>query len=146
MFRSAREGDTMRMGKASVFLVFVLLYGASLGSAEEKKVKQTGTFSSLTYNREGGDVVGAEIKIVATRKGFQGALQIAEGGPSPLMVVDVLFEKDRVRFKIPESYPEYGGGVFEGQIDAKGISGAFTFRGVRGDKENLIRGRSYWDK
>ena len=42
----------MRMGKASVFLVFVLLYGASLGSAEEKKVKQTGTFSSLTYNRQ----------------------------------------------------------------------------------------------
>jgi hypothetical protein len=100
----------------------------------------------LTYHQEGGDLLGAEIKVVLTRKGFQGALQIAEGGPSPLMVVDVLFDKDQVKFKIPESYSLYGGGLFEGKIDSKGLSGAFTFRGVKGDKEILLRGCSYWDK
>src|SRR5207247_9716791 len=134
------------VGMIFAFLIFVGHYGTSGGCAEEKKVKQTGTFSSHSYNREGGDLVGAEIKIVATKKGFQGALQIAEGGPSPLMLVDVLFDKDQVKFKIPESYSQYGGGVFEGKIDSKGLSGAFTFRGVRGEKENLIRGCGYWDK
>jgi len=34
------------------------------------------------------------------------------------MVVDVFFEKDKVRFAIPKSYPQYGGGVFEGQVDS----------------------------
>ena len=62
------------------------------------------------------------------------------------MVVDVLFDKDQIKFKIPESYSQYGGGVFEGKIDSKELSGTFTFRGVRGDKEILIRGCSYWDK
>ena len=56
------------------------------------------------------------------------------------MVVDVLFDKDQIKFKIPESYSQYGGGVFEGKIDSKELSGTFTFRGVRGDKEILIRG------
>ena len=136
----------MRIATVSAFLILALLCGGSVDSAEDKKVKQTGTFSSLAYNREGGDLIGAEIKIVPTRKGFQGALQIAEGGPSPLMVVDVLFDRDHVKFKIPESYSLYGGGLFEGKIDSKGISGAFTFSGVRGDKEVLLRGCSYWDK
>jgi hypothetical protein len=144
MFQSARKRHSMR--KALVFLICLLLCGASVGFTEEKKIKYTGTFSNLTYHREAGDLLGVEIKIVATRKGYQGALQIAEGGPSPLMVVDVFFEKDRVRFEIPKSYPQYGGGVFEGQIDSRGIRGAFKFGEVKGNQENLVRGRSYWDK
>lgn len=144
MLQSARKEDTMR--KALALLISLSLYSASVGFTEEKKIKYTGTFSTLAYNREGGDLLGAEIKIVATRKGYQGALQIAEGGPSPLMVVDVFFEKDKVKFEVPKSYPQYGGGVFEGQIDTTGIRGAFVFGGVRGDQEHLVRGRSYWDK
>jgi hypothetical protein len=136
----------MSMRKASVVLISLVVYSASVGFAEEKRVRYTGTFSSLTYNQKGGDLLGAEIKIVATRKGFQGALQIAEGGPSMLMVVDVILERDKVRFEIPEFYPQYGGGLFEGRIDSRGIKGVFTFGGVRGSEETLIRGRSYWDR
>lgn len=123
-----------------------MFYGVLPGFAGDAKLKYTGTFSSLEYNQEGGDLLGVEIKIVQTRKGYQGALQIAEGGPSQLMVVDVFFDKDNVRFEIPKSYTEYGGGIFEGKIDSKGIKGAFRFKGKVGDQETLVHGRSYWDK
>ncbi len=105
-----------------------------------------GTFSSLRFSTEGRDLLGVELKIVPTRKGYQGALQIAEGGPSEMMVVDVAVRKNNtIRFDIPASYPFYGGGTFEGTLDSKGITGRFTFRGVTGDLERLVRGRSYWD-
>jgi hypothetical protein len=107
----------------------------------------TGTFSSLRFNTEGGeDLLGVELKIVPTRKGYQGALQIAEGGPSEIMVVDVQLRKNNtIRFNIPVSYPFYGGGTFEGMVDSRGITGRFTFVGATGDPERLVRGRSYWD-
>jgi hypothetical protein len=106
----------------------------------------TGTFSSLRFNTEGRDLLGVELKIVPTRKGYHGALQIAEGGPSEMMVVDVAVRKNNaIRFDIPASYPFYGGGTFEGTLDSKGITGRFTFGGVTGDLERLVRGRSYWD-
>ena len=104
------------------------------------------TFSNLQYNEEGSDLLGAEIKIVLTKNGYQGALQIAEGGPSQFMVVNVIFEKNTVRFHIPTSYPIYGGGTFEGKIDPQKIRGRFRFDGKAWDQEDLTRGRSYWDK
>jgi hypothetical protein len=106
----------------------------------------TGTFSSLRFNTERRDLRGVELKIVPTRTGYQGALQIAEGGPSEMMVVDVAVRRhNTIRFDIPASYPFYGGGTFEGTLDSTGITGRFTFRAVTGDLERLVRGRSYWD-
>ena len=90
-------------------------------------------------------MLGAEIKIALTRRGYQGVLQIAEGRPSELMLVDVTVEGNRIRFNIPTTYEQYGGGAFEGTIDDKGINGRFTIKGVKGDLERLLRGKSYWD-
>lgn len=106
----------------------------------------TGTFSSLRFNTKAEHLLGVELKIVLTRKGYQGALQIAEGGLSEIMVVDVQLRRNNtIRFNIPVSYPFYGGGTFEGRVDSKGITGDFTFVGVTGNPERLVRGRSYWD-
>jgi hypothetical protein len=92
------------------------------------------------------NLLGVELKIVSTRKGYQGALQIAERGLSEIMVVDgQLRRNNTIRFNIPVSYPFYGGGTFEGRVDSKGITGDFTFVGVTGNPERLVRGRSYWD-
>ncbi len=105
-----------------------------------------GTFSNLRSNTEAGDLRGVELKIVPTLNGHQGALQIAEGSPSEIMVVDVAVRKNNaIHFSIPASYPFYGGGTFEGTLDSKGITGRFTFVGVTGDVARLVRGRSYWD-
>jgi len=136
----------MKLNNIFVFLVCCTAFGYSPGFAENPKLRYTGTFSSLEYHQEGGDLLGVEIKIVPTRKGHQGVLQIAEGGPSQLMIVEVFFEKDNVRFQIPNTYSEYGGEIFEGKISSKGIRGAFRSKGETGNRENLIRKCSYWDK
>jgi hypothetical protein len=122
----------------------LLILAASAHAKSE--ISLTGTFSSLRFNTEGRDLRGVELKIVPTRTGYQGALQIAEGGPSEMMVVDVAVRRhNTIRFDIPASYPFYGGGTFEGTLDSTGITGRFTFRAVTGDLERLVRGRSYWD-
>ena len=120
----------------------------ALGTSAHAKseIWLTGTFSSLRFNTERRDLRGVELKIVPTRTGYQGALQIAEGGLSDIMVVDVQLRRNNtIRFNIPVSYPFYGGGTFEGRVDSKGITGDFTFVGVTGNPERLVRGRSYWD-
>jgi uncharacterized protein len=84
--------------------------------------------------------------VPARGRGFQGALQIAEGAPSELMVVDVTVEKNKIGFRIPEPYPIYGGGTFEGVIEPAAIRGHFTFGGAVNEEISLKRGRGYWDK
>lgn len=101
----------------------------------------------MRYSTRSGDRGGVEIKIFPARgHGFQGALQIAEGSPSELMVVDVIVEQNRISFRIPNSYPIYGGGTFEGVIEPAAIRGKFTFGGGVNEEISLKRGRGYWDK
>ena len=130
----------------SLLLTCLIIFVSTAAWSVDTKIKYTGTFTSLEYNKEGGDLLGEEIKIVVTRKGYQGALQISEGGPSQLMLVDVFFDKNQIRFEIPSSYPTYGGGVFEGKIDDKGIRGVLKFKGGADNSVKWVRGRSYWDK
>ncbi|TMI23115.1 hypothetical protein E6H36_11440 [Candidatus Bathyarchaeota archaeon] len=142
---SFKRGTTMKVIKMISFVMCLLLAGLPEALGKDREIKYTGTFSNLEYNQEGGDLLGIEIKIVPTRKGYQGAIQIAEGGPSELMVVDVFFQGDRVKFQIPSSYKSYGGGVFEGTIDSHGMKGRLSFKGGTGDNETSIRRHSYWD-
>jgi hypothetical protein len=114
-----------------------------------------GTFTNLRYSRESGDLLGAEIKIVPVtlRDGgpgqheptFQGALQIAEGEPSEIMVVRIRLDGSKISFEIPKPYPLYGGGTFAGSVEGTVIVGRFTFRGAVGDEVRLRRGRGYWE-
>jgi hypothetical protein len=132
----------------------LIALGSSVATAEQFDVR--GTFANFRYSREAGDLLGAEIKMVPvirpfdpTRKyeaAFQGALQIAEGAPSQIMIVDIKIDGDKISFVIPERYPVYGGGKFEGALDAQAIKGRFTIGGVIGDEQRLQRGRGYWDK
>src|SRR2546426_11644472 len=96
---------------AYLAVCFVSLASPTWAAAETSKVRVVGTYTNLRYSTGSGDLGGVEIKIVPARgRGFQGALQIAEGAPSELMVVDVLVEKNKISFRIPNSYPIYGGG------------------------------------
>lgn len=130
--------------KCSLILFCLLFYGFFIGEAAEK-IKYTGTFSSFKFNKESGDLSGVEIKIVLTRKGYQGVLQIAEGGPSQLIVVNINVENENISFEIPKSYPDYGGQSFKGKIDNNSITGNFILNGEVMDKEKLIHKHSYWD-
>ena len=129
-----------------VVVTLYCLLAVAASSHAKAGIWLPGTFSSLRFSAGAGDLRGVELKIVPTRTGYQGALQIAEGGPSEIMVVDVAVRRNNtIRFDIPVGYPFYGGGTFEGTVDSKGITGRFTFTGVTGDVERLVRGRSYWD-
>ncbi len=126
---------------------FLSLASSAWVAAETSKVRVVGTYTNLRYSSGSGDLGGVEIKIVPARgRGLQGALQIAEGAPSELMVVDVIVEKNKIRFRIPNSYPIYGGGTFEGVIEPAAIRGQFTFGEAVNEEISLKRERGYWDK
>lgn len=132
--------------KLLLLIALLVLFGSPHAFSRDAKPKYAGTFTSLEYNEEGGDLLGEELRIVLAKKGYQATLQIAEGEPSQLMVVDVIFDKIKLKFVIPDSYPDYGGGVFEGTIDASGIRGVLKFKGGASNTVKWKRGRSYWDK
>jgi hypothetical protein len=106
--------------------------------------KNTGTFSSLYYHKESGDLLGYEIRIVYTRHEYQGTFQAAEGEPDDLILIrSIMINDNKVRFLIPG--PSLYEGEFVGQITDKGLTGTLTLRnGVKNDI-GLKRQRSYWD-
>lgn len=124
-----------------LFLVVVFTW---IGISSSKEIKYTGTFSSLRYHDESGDLLGAELRIVYTRLGYQGVLQIAEGGAGELILIPSLtFNNEKMSFKISE--PGKYRGVFEGTITQEGIVGVFNY--VTGGvlRLDLKRKPSYWD-
>lgn len=53
-----------------------------------------GTYSSLTYNSESGDLNGYEVEFIPTNKGLKAVVQIAEGEVDGIQVVNVVQKKD----------------------------------------------------
>ncbi len=97
----------------------------------------------MQYIEEAGDVVGYEIKIVFTGTSFQGAMQIAEGVPGPLIVVEVEAEGEQIRFSIPDS-STYAG-EFTGTVEKGFLKGELRFKSGATEKLKLPRTKSYWD-
>jgi hypothetical protein len=129
--------------RASVMVVALLLFGFAPASCAQQTAKITGTYTNMHFNREGGDLLGQELKIVRTRKGYQGALQFAEGGAGELIIVEVNLEGDRISFVIPDSYADAG--QFNGTIQNGVIRGLFKFKGGGEERVELKKGKSYWD-
>jgi hypothetical protein len=70
-------------------------------------------------------------------------LQLAEGDPEDLAVVDVELKGNAISFSVPDT--DAHAGRFAGTIDSGAIRGQFKFK--RGGIENVIlkKGKSYWD-
>lgn len=56
----------------------------------------TGTYSSLKYNSESGDLSGYEIQIVPVVGGYRAILQLAEGEVTDVVVSDASVDKNGV--------------------------------------------------
>lgn len=126
---------------ALTLLVFVL---SQTGQAQQQETPRiTGTYSNMYYNQEGGDVLGDEIRIVATPKGYQGVLQFAEGVPGDLFIVDVKAAEKTISFAIPGS--SIYSGAFTGTVENGVLKGEFRFKSGASEKVSLPRGKSYWD-
>jgi hypothetical protein len=125
--------------------LYVLFLGFTVGGGQETKaspVKLTGTFSSLQFNDESGDLLGAEIKIVPIKdENYQGVIQIAEGEPSDLLVVNVIYSGESIEFIVPKPYE----GKFTGKISTKGIVGKLVYPNGGEMPLNMPRKKSYWD-
>ena len=104
----------------------------------------TGTYSNLTYNEEGGDLLGWEIQLIPSRNGFKAVVQFAEGGEPDVALADVAVSGGQVHFVL--SAPFFPPGEFDGTVSPKGLEGAFKDKG--GSPEHLVlpRGTSYWQR
>lgn len=139
-------------GALACAVVLTLATGPTNGRAASRAEKRpsthlklTGTFSSLAYNQEGGDVVGAEIRIVGARRGLQATVQIAEGSASNLVLVDRILAapSGKISFVLPPNDLELRS--FEAVVTAKELDGTWTYTDARIERVKLRRGRSYWD-
>jgi hypothetical protein len=135
-------GSTLLIRRSALTTVFLFLGLASFSNAQQTP-KITGTYTSMRFNKEGGDLLGQELKIVLTRKGYQGALQFAEGGAGELIIVEIHIEADKINFALPDTSPDAG--QFSGTIQNGVIRGLFRFKGGGEEKVELKRGKSYWD-
>ena len=133
--------STAYLGLLLVAFMYVTLT-LTLGGQTAPRI--TGTYTNMSYIKEAGDVVGYEIKIVFTEDAFQGALQIAEGVPGKLILVEVQSSSTKISFSIPDSSGPYAG-QFIGTIEKSALKGEFRFKHGGSDKVELRRGKSYWD-
>jgi len=109
-----------------------------------KRARITGTFSSLRYHDESGDVLGTEVRIVAGRHGFQATIQVAEGSPSNLVLVPTVeaTPDGRIRFVLPPN--DLTLKSFDGVVSDADLSGTWTYSDGRTERIHLKRGESYW--
>lgn len=130
-----------RIGVVGLALASLVFAWPAMAPAE-RPASPTGTFSSMYYNEEGGDLIGTEIRIVYTRNGFQGTIQDAEGEPDELILFTATIDGDN-NFTISYTSPSTGNPVT--------ISGRITEAGLETQTEwwtggkILKRAPSYWD-
>ncbi len=123
-------------------LVAGTAFGVHASPRTETEPRVTGTYSDMHYIQQSGDVLGTELKIVFTGSMFQGALQIAQGPPGELIMVNVE-SKDLIQFTMPDDceYP----GNFSGTVSKGWLRGKFQYKNGFTETVALRRGKSYWD-
>lgn len=129
----------------SLALLVILSFFAinhTLAVANGEGIKHTGTFSSMYFNEEGGDLLGIELKIVLTDNGYQGVFQQGQGVASELSIVKPIIQGNSII--IP---------FFEGDKKVGEFKGLYTDFGIiPKDQTNqdwwwrLKRQPSYWDQ
>jgi len=135
-----RSGTIWLMAAAAISL----LHADSHSETAPLPVKPTGTFTSLHYHQEAGDLLGTEVRIVRTARGYQAAVQISEGSPSSLYLADATIRENQISFTLEDAEP-YSGGIFTGIISSTGLTGTLRFPSGGKDAIDLKRGKSYWD-
>jgi hypothetical protein len=134
---------TLHRPRSQILVLAFLFCCVASFSALSKKVapavKLTGMFSDLTYNTEGGDLLGEEIFVVTTNKGYQVIYQQSEGEPQVPVVVPATMMGHALSFTVPAEVS--GVGTFTGTVHAHDLTGTFSGSGM---KVRLVRKNSYW--
>ena len=106
------------MRSALSVLTIAVVLSATAWAAEPRP---TGIFSDLTYNSEGGDLLGAELLIVPGPVAF---VQLSEGDAPFTALVPVTISGAKIEFHVP-GYTGAPNLRFVGTLDAQGISGSW---------------------
>ncbi len=121
----------------------IALLSAMLVTVAVPDLRIAGTYSSLAYHEEGGDLLGYEVRIIPTNKGLRAVVQIAEGGAGEVNVVQVVQTGETLAFNIPLA--DDAPARFEGKVTARGLEGTVTFPSGASERLILRRSVSYWD-
>jgi hypothetical protein len=130
------------VASATKGLVFFLLLMSAFGAfASGRRI--TGTYSSLQYNAQSGDVLGYEVLIIPTDVGYEAVVQVAEGGPGQVYICQVMQKGDTISFDITLSSGAKGS--FAGEVTGNLLVGDILSPSGK-EHVQLKRGTSYWDK
>lgn len=127
---------------------FCLLLLAFSASTAQQRPRITGFFTDMHYIEQSGDVLGTEVWIVyGGGEEYYAAVQMAEGSPTPPMVVPVQVSGSRVRFMTRQPLRDHDGKPapdlvtqFDGTITRDGLS-----LSINNSQPHLLNRRaSYW--
>ena len=107
----------------------------------------TGTYGSLEFHDESGDLSGIELKFIYSNDGHYLLFQSATGVPSTPVLTRVDIDDGIFIVEIP-SGTDYSGAILKGIFTKKGIIAEFTNGPVfpNGKKADLLeKTSSYWD-
>lgn len=137
---SGKEANENMKTFLSSLLLVILVATASVSSGASKSdlKKITGIYSNMHYNEEGGDVLGIEIFLIYTAKGYFVVFQSSEGEPTIPVITNAKISDSHIEFILPQE-SSYAG-KFTGRLIANNISGRFE----GGDVITLKRKKSYW--
>ncbi len=102
-----------------------------------------GTFSSLNYNQESGDLNGYELTFIPTDSGVKAVVEIAEDGVNEVHLTSVNSTGDNLRFFV---VADDGSKVdFTMRCSSSHCRGAYTWRKAT-VKISLEKRPSYWSR
>jgi len=105
---------------------------------------QQGTYSSLKYSDESGDLNGYEVEFIPTNRGLKAVVQVAEGEIEGVYVVDVTQSEDgQLKFPVPLATGKSG--VFIGRVAGNGLRGAIQLP-AGSQRLTLTRSIGYWNR
>jgi hypothetical protein len=115
---------------------------ASVACAQQavsQRPKITGMYSDMSYNSEGGDILGIEVFLVYSRDGYRVIYQSSEGEPASPIVIPAKVKGNSISFSLPSSTDPRGD--FTGIVEPTEMVGTFS---GNGETVHLPRRSSYW--
>lgn len=128
--------------------IFFAIFSCYSGAAELPRISPTGIYSDIKYNKEGSDLLGAEIFLMRGNKGYFVIFQSAQGNPSDPVVVVATVKNGKLTFQLPKNQSDYSG-PFEATIYRDRLEGGFFGGQLTPDGKKrfiLSEGKSYWQK
>lgn len=133
----------VRAASSLLISAFIAMQIAPATASPSQRSMAIGTFTSLEYNDESGDLNGVEVRIAPANGRLQAVVQVAEGGPGSFSVVPVSIRGNDIEFDVPLTKNVVG--KFRGRITRNALVGKINWP-TAAEPVRLRRGMSYWDR